>query len=156
MEPAVPVPDPAPPEPASRSVIPFAILAGIVVALVIVGILTLQLLNRPASAQDVATDFVVAVYEGDAERACLLTAPAMRQAELDRFDADDCAQFGQIVDPSGQGSGAESADVEVLEITEYDDQSSVRVSSPRGTPGVWTRVDLERLEGEWLVTDYSG
>ena len=36
------------------------------------------------------------------------------------------------------------------------DRATVRVSAPSGTPGVWTSVDLVRVEGEWLVTDYSG
>jgi len=94
--------------------------------------------------------------EGDAERACLLTGPQMREEQLDRFEAGDCTEFARDVEESGQVIERRADDVEVLEETVDGDRATVRVSAPSGTPGVWTSVDLVRVEGEWLVTDYSG
>lgn len=156
MEPAVPVPNPAAPVPGGRSLVPLAIVAGVVAALAVVGILLLQVLNRPATADGVAVDFVVAVHEADVERACLLLAPALRQTVLERAGATDCATLTQAVEESGQPAGEEAADVEVLEVQEDGDLATVRVTAPSGTPGVWTRVGLERVDEQWLVTEFDG
>lgn len=156
MEPTVPSPQPATPVPAERSMIPVVLAAGIVIALIVAGVLVLQILNRPGSAEDVARDFVVAVYEGDAERACLLTGPDLRQAELDRAGASNCAEFARVAAESAEVPDQKAAAVEILEAEEVGDSATVRVSAPSGSPGVWVRVDLERQDEEWLVTGYSG
>lgn len=136
--------------------IPVVLVAGIVIALIVAGALVLQVLNRPGTAEDVARDFVVALYEGDVERACLLVGPDMRQVELDRSGARDCAEFARVTAESGEVPDQKAADVEVLEAEETGDRATVRLSAPSGSPGVWVEVDLERHDEEWLVTDYSG
>ncbi|WP_114907110.1 DUF4878 domain-containing protein [Ornithinimicrobium murale] len=146
---------PAAPVPGRRSVIPVVIVAGIALGLVAVGIIVWQLLNRPASAQDVAHDFVVATYEGDVEGFCSLAAPALIDPVLEEYEAADCGSLAVTLrdDPTIDTS-QEAADIEVLESTESGDTATIRLSDPSGTPGVWTEVNLERFDDAWLVTDF--
>lgn len=157
MDSTAPVPDPAAPVPGRRSLIPAVILAGVVLGLVVVGAIVWRLLSQPASAEEVARDFLVATYEGDVARACELSAPAFIDPVLERFDADDCAGLVEATrdDPSVD-TGQEAADIELLEGTEEGDTASLRLTAPVGTPGVWTEVELQHVDGEWLVTDFSG
>ena len=76
---------------------------------------------------------------------------------LERYDAEDCPGLvDALQDDPTVATPQEAADVEVLEVTEEGDTATVRVSAPSGAAGVWTEVELERLDGEWLVTDFSG
>lgn len=148
---------PTAPVPGRRSVIPVFILAGVALGLVVVGILIWQFLTRPASAEDVARDFLVASYEGDVATVCDLSAPTFIDPVLERYDADDCA--GLVValqDDPTVATPQESADIEVLEATVDGDRATIRLSDPAGTPGVWTEAELERTDDQWLVTDFSG
>lgn len=160
MEPGGHYPQPAEPVPGKNTVVPpviaIAVGVGILALVILLVVLLLRLFGGPASAENVAKDFVVAVYEGEGERACELTAPAMRQAELDRFEVSDCAEFGEAVAEDPQTPDQEAADVEVLEVDEQGDTATVRVSAPSGSPGTWVMVGLERYDDEWLVADYSG
>lgn len=157
MDSTGPVTQPAAPVSSRRSMVPAVILAGVALGLMVIAIIAWQLLTRPASAEDVARDFLVATYEGDVARACELSAPAFIDPILERFAADDCAGLVEATrdDPSVDTS-QEAADVELLEGTEDGDTASLRMSAPVGTPGVWTQVDLTRIDGEWLVADFSG
>lgn len=156
MEPTSPLPPPARPEPGGRSLIPIILVTACVLALAGAAVLVVQLLNRPGSAEDVAVDFVVAAYEGDAERACQLLGPDLRQVELERSGADNCADFARVAAESGDLPDQSAADVEVLESEVSGDTASVRVSAPNGSAGVWQQVELERHDEEWLVSSYSG
>lgn len=152
-----PVSQPAAPIPGRRSPVPIVILVGVVVGLVAIGVVIWQLLSRPGSAEDVARDFIVATYEGDVERACLLSAPEFIDPILERYDAADCAALVEATgdDPTVTES-RRAADIELLEATEEGDTASLRMSAPVGTPGVWTQVELKRVDEEWRVTAYSG
>lgn len=146
--------------PGKNSVVPLWLALGIGLGLLVaIGLLVfiaLRLFGGPASAEQVAEDFVVALYEGEGERACELTAPQMRQTELERFDVGDCQEYGQLHAEDPQTSGQEASDVEILEVDEQGDTAEVRVSDPGGSPGVWVMVGLEQHDEEWLVSYFSG
>lgn len=153
MDSTGPVSQPAAPIPGRRSAVPIVILVGVAVGVVAIGVIIWQILSRPGSAEDVARDFLVASYEGDIERACLLSAPEFIDPILERYDAADCDDLVEATrdDPSVT-EPQQAADIELLEATEDGDTASLRMTAPVGTPGVWTRVDLARVDGQWLVT----
>lgn len=154
MDSTGPVSQPAAPIPGGRSAVPIVILIGVAIGVAAVGAIVWQLLTRPGSAEDVAREFLVASYEGDIGRACELMAPVAIDPILESYGAVDCADLVEATreDPSVT-EPRQAADIELLEATEDGDTASLRMSSPVGTPGVWTRVDLERIDGQWLVTD---
>lgn len=160
MEPGGHYPSPAEPVPGKNSVVPPALVIAISLGvLTLIGLLVFVLMRvfgGPATVEEVAEDFVVAAYEGQGERVCELTTPAMRQVELDRFEVGNCQEYGEAVAADPQTPDREAADVEILDVDEQGDTAQVRVSTPSGTPGTWTMVGLEQHDDEWLVSDYSG
>lgn len=156
MDPTAPGLQPAAPVPGRRSVIPIVLLVGVVVAVLVAGVLVYRVIARPGSVETVARDFVTAVYEEDVAATCDLAAPELLAEEFERLGVQDCDGLVEAVGEASETGGRQAQDVEVLEATEDGDTASLRISSPAGTPGVWSRVDLQRLDGQWRVTDFSG
>ncbi len=111
-----------------------------------------------ATPERVAADFTVSSYEGDAATVCALAAPELLEPAFESLGVEDCSGLVAAAEEDSTllPDNGPAADVEVLEVTMDGDTRTVRVSDPGGSPGVWVEVGLARVDGDWLVTSYSG